>query len=67
MKTIDEVTIDKFHNKGRLHKFSINKSITMKEAIKLQTKLGYHPSGYGFQQFDATLTKTTWICRSSCD
>ncbi len=67
-KTItDDVTISKRHNNGRMHKFSVPYGITRARAIELQTELGYHPAGYGFYNFDATMSMTTWCCADSCD
>jgi len=65
--TTNDVTVSKRHNGGRLHKFSVPFGIPYDTAWKLQRELGYHPLGYGFYSFDATLTKTTWCCGDSCD
>ena len=65
--TKDDVTVSQRHNGGRLHKFSVPFGITQKKACELQKELGYHPLGYGFYSFDATLTETTWCCGDSCD
>jgi len=49
------------------HRFSVDKGISKLRAQELQAELGYHPLGYGFHNFDATMTKTTWRCFHSCD
>jgi hypothetical protein len=63
----DIITMDKFHNGSRMHKFSIPFGIKKNDAIELQKQMGYHPAGYGFYSFDATMTETTWLCADSCD
>ena len=64
--TINDVTISKHYNSS-MHKFSVPVGIRQKHAMKLQKEIGYHPNGYGFYSFDATLSGTTWYCNNSCD
>jgi len=42
--------------------FSYDKPISRIDAWTAQFKLGYDPEKFGFDQFDPTLTKTTWSC-----
>ena len=56
------------------HKFKVNSMgpVTPNEASQLQTKLGFDPRGYGFDNFQSIEQPsgefiTTWNCWNSCD
>lgn len=65
--TIKDVTVIERYNGGRFHFFSVPFAISSDQARKLQGRLGYHPAGYGFYGFDATISQTVWKCQDSCD
>lgn len=65
--SVNDVSINKRYNGSRMHRFSVPFGITEKNALHLQGELGYHPAGYGFYSFDATISGTTWSCADSCD
>lgn len=47
--------------------------ITPEQAMEAQTRLGYIPAGYDFEDFKVSLDpvlhryKATWKCQASCD
>lgn len=49
-----------------------NEPITREEAMKIQTRMGYNPEGYGFGRFtlekgDKLAYQGSWSCSQSCD
>ena len=42
-------------------------NITEDGAMKLQERVGYHPSGYGFYGFACINNVARWNCSNSCD
>ena len=67
--TVNDITFTRADRRksNSFHRFSVPFGITRKAAEKLQMEYGYHPLGYGFYSFDATLSGTTWKCSDSCD
>ena len=63
--TSDDVTIEKYIN--RRHRFSLPFEITEDMAIRIQKNFGYHPAGYGFNEFTSSETGSSWSCSDSCD
>lgn len=51
---------------GRIE-YSIPLKITSKEAMEIQTLLGYNPLGYGFHSFVATAKESTWSSSNYSD
>ena len=41
--------------------------ITEDGAMKLQTRAGYHPAGYGFYGFACINGTARWHCSNNCD
>ncbi len=63
--TKEQVTVER---KGNSIHFSVTGvAVYADHAKELQGQLGYHPLGYGFNNFVPTTTGTTWRCWSSCD
>ena len=42
-------------------------NITEDGAMKLQTRAGYHPAGYGFYGFACINGTARWHCSNNCD
>ena len=42
-------------------------NITEDGAMKLQTRAGYHPAGYGFYGFACIDNIARWNCSNNCD
>ena len=49
------------------HLFTSDRVVTKEESCILQEYMGYHPSGYSFENYKTTATHSTWECWHSCD
>ena len=55
-----------YTNPGSIY-FRYVGDITEDGAMKLQTRAGYHPAGYGFHGFACINGIARWACSNTCD